>query len=260
VRQVAVAELVAPHAGRPQRATLRATLRIAAETAANEWTVWVFPSDPWRGLGGVGLLDPAGRLADLPALAPGLVPAQTDTGAGGHTSGTRIGPFTSCAAEQGVVVATLWTEELADWVARGGAAVLLQSHGAPGPFATARLPFWREALKLAEPHPAWGDFPIDEVGVQFSACAPDCALSTAGAPVEPLLRRIDTRSAAVHDYAAVCAWGAGRLIVSTLRPEGGLGDQPLGLARSPAASHMLACWVRYLLGMKREGQGGRSPP
>jgi len=255
VRQVAVAELVAPHVGRPQRAALRATLRIGAETAANQWTVWVFPRDPWRGLGGVGLLDPAGRLDDLPALAPGLLPAQTDTGA----AGTRVGPFTSFAAELSVVVATLWTEELADWVALGGAAVLLQGHGAPGPFATVRLPFWREALKLAEPHPAWGDFPTDEVGVQFFASAPDCALATAGAPVEPLLRRIDTRSAAVHDYAAVCAWGAGHLIVSTLRPEGGLGDQPLGLARSPAASHMLARWVRYLLGIKREGQGGHSP-
>lgn len=247
VREVAIAELVAPEVERPRRALLRAAMRIGEERASNMWDLWIFPRDPWRGLAGVGLLDPSGRLADLPALAPGLLTAQV--AADTHTAGAApLAPFTRFATEPRVLIATVWTEGLAAWVARGGAAVLLQTHAAPGPRATVALPFWREALKLAEPHPAWGDFPVDEVGMQFFACAPDCALVAAGAPAEPLLRRIDTRSGAVHDYAAVCGWGAGRLIVTTLRPEGGLGEQPLGLARSPAASHMLACWVRYLMG------------
>jgi hypothetical protein len=42
-------------------------------------------------------------------------------------------------------------------------------------------------------------------------------------------------------------WGAGRLIITTLRLQGGHGDQPAGIERSPAAAYLLACWVRHLL-------------
>jgi hypothetical protein len=48
-------------------------------------------------------------------------------------------------------------------------------------------------------------------------------------------------------YAVEIAIGRGRAIVSTLRFEGGLGDQPLGIARNTAASYLLCCWVKYLL-------------
>ena len=61
-----------------------------------------------------------------------------------------------------------------------------------------------------------------------------------------IFRRLDGRTMAVHEYAAELAWGAGRLIVSTLRFESGVGEQPSGISRSPAASHLLSCWVRYL--------------
>jgi hypothetical protein len=50
----------------------------------------------------------------------------------------------------------------------------------------------------------------------------------------------------VHDYAAEIAWGCGRAIISTLRFEGGAGDQPLGISRNTAAAYLLWCWVRYL--------------
>ena len=109
------------------------------------------------------------------------------------------------------------------------------------------MPFWREAIRIAEPHPAWRDFPCDDVGMQFYGCATDHALDTAAlAGANPILRRLDARTMHVHDYAAEIAWGRGRAIISTLRFEGGAGDQPLGISRSTAAAYLLWCWVRYL--------------
>jgi hypothetical protein len=90
--------------------------------------------------------------------------------------------------------------------------------------------------------------------LQFYALAADCALDASTPPhpsphlggISPLLRRLDTRSLDLHEYAVVLEWGEGRLLVTTLRLQGGLGDQPTGIGRSPAAAHLLACWLRYL--------------
>ncbi len=132
-------------------------------------------------------------------------------------------------------------------MARGGTALLLQSgHGPPGPCPIVELPFWREALRIAEPHPAWRDFPAEDVGMQFYGCATDYALNTTTVAATPILRRLDMRAMHIHDYAAEIAWGNGRAIVTTLRFEGGAGDQPLGLSRNTAAAYLLNCWVRYL--------------
>ena len=62
----------------------------------------------------------------------------------------------------------------------------------------------------------------------------------------PILRRVDARTAALHDYAVELTHGKGKLIVSTLRFEGGLGDQPLGISRNSSASYLLSRWIRWL--------------
>jgi len=104
-------------------------------------------------------------------------------------------------------------------------------------------------MRLAEPHPAWQDFPHADAGLQFYGCASDYALDTSAppAPLRPILRRLDLRTMALHDYAVELEWGRGRLIISTLRFEGGQGDQPLGLSRNTAAAYLLAGWIRYLV-------------
>ncbi len=198
----------------------------------NEWSLWFFPRDIWAGVLPCVLVDPARRLRGLREGRPELWSA-------GH------GPAS-------VIVATDWLPEVETAVARGGEAVLLQSEAsAAGPVPIVELPFWREAIKLVEPHPAWGDFPHDgSPGLQFYGCATDCALDTSsfGDRARPILRRLDARTMALHDYAIELAWGRGRMIVSTLRFEGGLGDQPSGIASNTAAAYLFACWVRYLQG------------
>jgi hypothetical protein len=228
LREVAVAECIAPEVAAPRRAMLRGALQIGDQIAENAWPLWFFPRDAWGGLTGVALIDPTARLRQLPQMAAGLNQAL------------------ECAS---VVIATAWTPEVAAFVSHGGAAVLLQSGlGPPGPAPTVELPFWREAIRIAEPHAAWRDFPYDDLCMQFFGCATDYALDTAAlaGAVSPILRRLDARTTRVHDYAAEIAWGRGRAIISTLRFEGGAGDQPLGISRNIAAAYLLLCWVRYL--------------
>ena len=154
------------------------------------------------------------------------------------------------------MLATTWTPELSAFVEHGGRAVLLQAGaGPPGPLPTVELPFWRESIRLAAPHPAWRDFPLDDaMGMQFFGCATDCALvlSAFEQPWSPIFRRLDARTMRLHEYAAELAWGSGRLIVTTLRFEGRQGAQPQGIARNTAAAYLLWCWVTYLHGLRTE--------
>ena len=247
VGELAVAEFTAPAVDRPRRAVLRNRTRVgtpgasgttgATEETANSWPLWFFPARPFDDTGALTPADPGGRLADLPKLAPEV-----------HTNAAAL-------SSTAVVIATRWSGELDEHVRSGGRAVLLVDGATGGPFGTVAVPFWREGVKVPEPHPAWGDFPHDgSVSLQFAGCATDLALawdveSTRGdgnADITPILRRVDARTAEVHDYAAEVGWGEGRLIVSTLRFEGSAGDQPRGLVRNTGAAYLLSRWVRYL--------------
>lgn len=223
VRELGIAEFTMPEVERPLEVTLRASVEIGGERSDNRWPLWVFPARVWQRLAPVSLSDPGHRLDDLRRLA-----AVSD-------------------APQPVMVATAWTGELAQQLARGGRAVLLlngDDDRTPDRFRPTAMPFWREAVKLIEPHPAWGDFPhAGYCDLQFYGLAPDLALPPLATP---LLRRLDARTMAVHDYAGIAE--DGRLVVSTLRFAGGLGDQPTGLSRQVAAQYLLYCWLRYLQG------------
>jgi hypothetical protein len=245
VREIWDGEFIAPDVEAPQRMELTATVAIGetkltdlpwpwadgvrrtgymvvatpeSESATNSWPLWVFPK---RDLSGIPLsiTDPGGRLSDWR-----------------ESTSLQVGS---------IAVATRWTRELDEFVRVGGRGIYL--HGGihePGPLNAFEMPFWRECVRIAEAHPAWGDFPHEGVpGLQFFGMATPVALERGG---RPILRRLDTRTLAVHDYATELEWGNGRLIVSTLRFEGGLGEQPLGLSRNTAARYLLGNWIRYL--------------
>ncbi|SNS73832.1 Glycosyl hydrolases family 2 [Asanoa hainanensis] len=224
-----IAEFVAPSVDRPRRAVLRVEVDCAGQHTVNTWSFWFLPDNGWSGAGPVAVVDPAGRLADLSAVAPTVVPADTP---------------------DAVLLATDWTEPVRRHVRVGGNAVLLVDAAcANPPLPVAEMPFWREAVKVIEPHEAWGDFPHDGwTDLQFAGLAPDLALSAASLPLgaRPLLRRVDTRTGVLHDYAVEVPHGAGRLVVTTLRFDGSRGDQPLGLRRNTGAAYLLGQWVSAL--------------
>jgi len=68
-----------------------------------------------------------------------------------------------------------------------------------------------------------------------------------GKDCTPLLLRLDARTMAVHAYAVEMCMGKGMLIVSTLRFEGGHGDQSSGIVPNTAAAYLLSRWLRYLI-------------
>ncbi|HNP85992.1 MAG TPA: glycoside hydrolase [Kouleothrix sp.] len=236
LRELAVAEFAAPYVSQPQKVLLTAEADLGGTVIYNTWQLWFFPRDGWRTASGIALHDPAGRLHDLPRIAPGI-------------SVNRNTPHTLPATSV-VLISTVWNNDIGTWIERGGRAIILLANAeAPGPVPVRAMPFWREAIRLAEPHAAWGDFPLDDaLATQMFGCAADCALDLVGytGQWQPLLRRLDARTMFVHEYAAELQVGNGRAILSTLRVEGGQGAQPLGIARNTAAAYLLWCWARYL--------------
>ncbi len=112
-----------------------------------------------------------------------------------------------------VIVATAWRPELAEFVRAGGKLLYLQPAAAP------------------------------------DASAPDAFASALGteARITPLLTRVDARTSAVHLYLCAAARGDGQLLATTLRPYGGLGDQPSGLGRAVCGAYLLRLWLAYLV-------------
>jgi hypothetical protein len=215
--EAAQIDIALPHVERAEPWRLSADLN---GFFRNEWTLWIYPEPgAWDG---VTTYDPLGAFG-------GIFP---------HTHFSR----------DDVVIASVWTPALEDFVRDGGRALLIQTGG--GAFPTRPVPFWREAIKLLYDHGVWDGFPHQGYAdLQFYHLATDHALDLSGfdsASVQPILRRLDARVFTVLDYAAEIRFGAGRLIATSLRFWGGAGDQVVGLAASPAAAFLLRRMVEYL--------------
>lgn len=243
VRELGVLEFEMPAPGHPCRLDLHAGVVLdGVERYGNVWPVWTFPSAPFADVGRFVLYDPGGRLTELRTVVERDGSEVID---GSASLPATLGSVDH--ANRPVVVATAWSDHLDAAIASGLRAIVLLTGAEPSPFPTQRVPFWREAVKLIEPHPAWGDFPHDGfTDLQFYGMACDAALDCARQEdARALLRRVDPRTMAVLDYAVDVPWGAGRMLLSTLRLEGGLGHQPVGIGRNIAAAYLLSRWLRY---------------
>ncbi len=110
---------------------------------------------------------------------------------------------------------------------------------------TVALPFWRENV-------SW-----NQSGERFLGCWDDLLPVSTDRAIDPtwldfrlpgaewLLTRVDTRTYARHPYLA----RKGHTVVTTLRPWGGLGAQPYGLAHNPAGCELL----RILMSLSASG-------
>ncbi len=174
-------------------------LQVEWGQASNVWTFWVEPKadlSPYR------ILDPHRRL--------GVVEAED-----GSTH---------------VLVDTF--EGLDDIFAKGEKAIVLLST-----IGTSPLPFWREAAydfaKNAPFAEQWerllavsGDSALDLS--QLTSCLPsDCKIET-------VIIRVDVRTYEESPVMVKVSLGEGCAVVTSLRPYGGLGNQPLGLAKNAA--------------------------
>ena len=239
VKELGLVEFVAPPApagGGALKVTLAVELTAAGKTLSkNAWPLWVFEK-PATGQT-VTLYDPANLLEGFADATGWKVAAPTP--------GLLGGP--------GIVVATAWSVELLAFARNGGRVLYLQP-SAFGGLPAAELPFFREAMRLFEDHTSWGKFPHEKTtDYLLYGLASDCAFEpeplsqVLGFPLTPILTRVDARSSQMHAYVCEAQVGAGRLLLSTLRPYGGLGDQPSGLKRAVCGVALLRAWLEWLI-------------
>ncbi len=252
LRELGLIEFAAPIVTRPQKLTLTLTLDLpggSGRRVTNSWPLWVFPKLIKDEKRRISLFDPAGHLTGF-ADAVGLMPVSLRAATGESDDGGGPVPL---------IVATAWRPEMLGYVRAGGRLLLVQ----PGASAentgdglpADALPFWREAMKLFDRHAAWGQFPHDDwTDLNFYGLAADAAfdLQKVVAALGPdarlsrLLTRVDARSFALGGYLLSAEMGGGKLLMTTLRPQGGLGDQPSGLARHVAGAYLLRTWLDWL--------------
>jgi hypothetical protein len=216
---------------------LRAWLTDPTRSIHNQWPIWIFPHPPaWPSQ--VAIYDPSCTLANWGELSQ---PNQ------------REWPRQDQHPAR-LVVATATDERLIQYVANGGAVLFLQQND--GPLPARRAPFWRESIKLFYPHPVWQHFPHEGYAdLQFFGMATDIALDTeqllkylpAIKKTRPILRRLDAREFHVSDHLIELEIGTGRMLVSTLRHQGGAGAQPTGIERNVAGYSLLDAMSAYLL-------------
>lgn len=141
----------------------------------------------------------------------------------------RFGPIEASGGDL-VLASRLGPEELSRWEHGSNVIAFIDSDWIEP------MPFWRESG--FEWPSKWDS---DNLWHLFLSITPDCAIRP---PVpwaeEVLLNRIDVRSYSEHAIVTRAVRDAGgKLIVTTLRPEGGVGTNSPGIARNPAGVWLL---------------------
>ncbi len=227
---------------------LQVTLETGGQEIQNRWPVWVYAplEAPARE---VGIYDPM-RLLDEAATNQSHPGFQSPSDWLGSARRVEPGQF----SETSLLLLAGWHPQVLDYLKAGGRALYLQQGN--GPLPVKRCPFWREAVKLFYPHPTWQCFPHQGfTDMQFFGIASDCAIQTdqleAALPgiseIQPVLRRLDAREFLVSDYILEARIGKGRLLICTLRLQGGAGYQPFGWQRNVAGAALLRAMMGSLL-------------
>jgi hypothetical protein len=208
----AAIHFAAPTVDQPQELELMVRVEPSTQQSApgaeNAWPLWVFPADQ---------------------LAPADALERCEVG--------------------GVRITRRWSVEERAYIHSGGRLIVLA--GLSGDLPVKPVPFWRESIKLLHDHAALAGFPHrGHVDLPFYHLATDSAIDPGALPadwqVRPILRRLDARLFHVLDYAAEVRIGAGAMMISTLRFEGGAGDQVAGFGSSIAGRWLLAALARSL--------------
>jgi hypothetical protein len=148
--------------------------------------------------------------------------------------------------ETRVLISTVLNADVIDFLRAGGSVLLWQNGDRPLPAVSG--PFWRGGTKVIADHPVMNAMPhAGFVDLQFYGLATPWSLDPARlgevvpdlTDVRWLLRRLDNHVFTVSDYLIEGRVGSGRLFASTLRFQGGLGDQPAGLRFSLAGRWLL---------------------
>ncbi len=235
VQQVGIGEITLPLVDKMTRLELRGTACLeSGEEIQNAWSLWVIPRPQWSLLPPLYAYDPDGKLVGL------------ERHNAEWTSLPTPNALTTSSHANRLLIATRWHEELTQLAQEGERILLFVERNSELP--TTECPFWREAMKLFEPHPLWDSFVHEGfTDLQFYGIATDAALlpeelaqKFPNAEIRSVLKRVDARTFVATDYISEVRFPSGGcLLISTLRPHGGIGDQPDGLLRSIGGLQLL---------------------
>jgi hypothetical protein len=218
----------------PQRLVVKASLVHTGGRTDNSWPLFAWPRLP------AAIPDAAVLLHDPLGI---FEPLRERWGAGDFPGLGKRRP-------DAIVTASAFDGPVEEHVRRGGRAFVVQR--GQGAFPHSRVAFWREGFTLFEDHPVSDAIPRGRFReLALWGMAADTALAWI-APgghvreVRPVITRIDAREFIAQHYLVELAYGRGRLIVGTLRIEGGTGKQPGGLAASSAALFLVDRVLRHL--------------
>ena len=238
VRELTRISGVLPETDRPLGLLIEVSLAHPAGHVESSWPLFAWPRPHAVPPCEIALADPLGIFEPLRAQYGA---ADFDPRAGVPADGR--GP---------IVLASHFDESLRAYVLRGGRALVVQR--GRGFFAHGTVAFWREGITLFEDHPITEDLPDGPFReLALFGMATDTSLrwlDTAGpvAAVKPVITRADARESIASHYMAEVSFGEGRLLVTTLRLEGGMGRQPRSIAWSSAARWLLEKAVAFLAG------------
>jgi hypothetical protein len=224
-----------PEVSRAEELELSVLLENGTARVENRWPVWVYPLKP-DSLAGILVYDPSHAIGET----------VEELKLGRPVGSPREAP------RRGFLLATAWDDEMRAFLEDGGRVVLWQQ--GTGPLPACRGPFWREAVKLFAQHRVWEAFPQRGFAdLQFFGLATDLMLDSrrvaellGGGKVIPVLRRLDARTFAMHEYILEARVGSGVMLATTLRLAGGQGAQPTGMERNVAGRALFAAMADAL--------------
>lgn len=150
-----------------------------------------------------------------------------------------------------ILFCSLLTPEILGYARAGGKIVYVQRQ--EGALSVHPVAFWREGMIRHYDHPildgirreTWMD------DLRYFGSSTDTAFADEEDERfdyrKPILRRYDCREWRADDYVCELGCGAGTIIATTLRLEGGMGKEPLFLAHNPFGRWLLDRAVHYLM-------------
>jgi len=146
----------------------------------------------------------------------------------GVTVHDPLGRWPGLEGDGGELLISGCLDSLTEAAIAEGRPVILFDLGAPA----RRTPFWRECIQTGD----WLYETLESPWSWLWGVGPDATLDPQIAPAQDwLVTRVDTRTYQRAPYLV----RQGQALITTLHPEGGLGDQPPGLRHNPAGWHLL---------------------
>lgn len=234
VDQLAQLAIKLPNVSEVTKCKLEVKLSYLEGSYTNAWDIWIYPAALTQQL--IYLHDYSGSFAgieDLFQVQRVSSPQSLDKLQAGE-----------------VLLTTAFDESVEKLLERGVQVIAVQK--GEGYFPLAYNPFYREGVKVIFDHPVTNKIGhIGYAGMQFFGVGTDryfdkLALEAKIGSYTSLLRRYDARKFAAGDYLLSYEKGKGKVLLTTLNLDGGVGSQPHNFKENNFAIWLLNVMVSFL--------------